>query len=181
MELDPDLGALLILGMALLLVTAFWQKQRHLPDFQAVLEAYQLVPRALVPLIARVLPAGELGLALALLWPPMRSVAALTVAALMLTYASAIAINLRRGRLDLDCGCAGASDRRPIAGWMVVRNLLLAAGIATASLPWSSRALEPVDALTVAGGLVIAVLVYLASDQLLGQVMPRGAALRRPS
>ena len=48
-------------------------------------------------------------------------------AAFLLTlYGLAIAINLGRGREAIDCGCHGFSGRQRIAGWMVVRNLLLA-------------------------------------------------------
>lgn len=181
MHLDQAVGALIDSAVALLLLSASAQKLRRQPEFEAVLDAYQLLPRALVPLVARLVPALELGLALALLWPSMRPAAAIAIAALLLGYALAIAVNLQRGRVDLDCGCAGPNDRRPIAPWMVTRNLLLAAAAAGSSLPWSDRTLEAVDVLTVGGGLVVAVLLYLASDHLLGQIVPRGAALRRPS
>ena len=58
--------------------------------------------------------------------------------ALLLTYAIAIAINLARGRRDLDCGCAGPNERRPIAAWMVWRNVGIAILLAAVLLPWSA-------------------------------------------
>ena len=61
---------------------------------------------------------------------------------------------------------------------MVWRNVLLAAALAVAALPWAPRTLVATDALTITGGLAVAVLLYMTLDRLLGQVMPRAAALR---
>jgi hypothetical protein len=181
MQTDPAVGELLMLLYALLLGTAAWHKLRRFGDFAAVVEAYRVVPHALVPVAARLVPSLEVALALALLWAPLRSAAAWAVALLLATYAAAIALNLRRGRRDLDCGCAGPNDRRPIAAWMVLRNMVLAAAALLLGLPWKPRGFEPVDALTVVGGVAVASLLYVATDRLLGQIAPRGAALRRPS
>ncbi len=97
---------------------------------------------------------------------------------MLLAYALAIGINLRRGRADLDCGCAVRQQRRPIARWMVLRNALLAAVLGAAAAPWDSRPLGAVDALTVIGGVAIAAFVYVAVDRLLGELAPRAALLR---
>jgi CBS domain containing-hemolysin-like protein len=64
---------------------------------------------------------------------------------------------------------------------MVWRNLLLAAAIGTATMPWSARALGPTDALTFMGGLLAGVLLYAAAERLLGDVAPKTVALRRTS
>jgi hypothetical protein len=61
---------------------------------------------------------------------------------------------------------------------MVWRNLALAAALAAAGMPWTPRALGWTDLITVAGGVAVLVLLYVALDRLLGQVMPRTAALR---
>ncbi len=176
--LDPVVGALMAAGIALLLATAAWHKWRTLADFESILGAYQLLPHSVVPFLARLLPIAEVCTAAALLIPGLRALAALAAAALFVAYALGIAINLRRGRRDLDCGCTGANDRRPIAFWMVVRNVVLAVAVGAAAAPYADRPLGLVDALTVGGGLAILALLYLAIDRLLGQVMPRGAALR---
>jgi hypothetical protein len=98
---------------------------------------------------------------------------------LLIMYALAISLNLARRRIDLDCGCAGPADRRPIAAWMVWRNLLLALLLGSTLVPWSARPLTAVDAVTIVCGVLAATVVYAAVDRLLGQVMPRTAALRR--
>ncbi len=70
------------------------------------------------------------------------AIGALMGGALLALYALAMAINLARGRRDLDCGCGIV--RKSISASMVVRNLLLAAFIACAAMPassgcWASR------------------------------------------
>jgi hypothetical protein len=179
--LDPDIGVLIIAGMAILLTSASLHKWRALPEFEWVLAAYQLVPGWWLVPLARLLPALEFAIAAGLALPATRPWSALAGAALLLAYAGGIAINLRRKRLDLDCGCAGPGARQPIAPWMVVRNVLLAVLLTCAAAPWATRPLALPDCLTIGGGLAVVMLLYLAIDRLLGQVVPRGAALRRPS
>ena len=122
--IDPAIGTLLSGAFALLFASAAFHKARHFAHFAAVFRAYRLVPPAL-PLAAFV-PILELSVAAGLLLPVARPAAAVTGAALLLLYATAIGVNLLRGRHDLSCGCGGPDERRPIAAWMVVRNLLLA-------------------------------------------------------
>lgn len=179
--IDPAVGALILASLALLFATASWHKLRSLAEFEAVLVNYRLVPGALAPLLRLLVPALELGIAIGLLLAPTREAAALTGIVVLLGYAAAIGINLARNRRDLDCGCGPRRDRRSIAAWMVGRNLVLAAVLGGALLPSSGRALEAVDALTIGGSVAILALLYVAIDQLLGEVRPRAAALRRPA
>ena len=176
--LDPVIGWVITTGFTLLFAHAALGKWRSVAEFRAVLENYRLLPRPVAALLALLVPALESAVALGLPAAATRPLAAACGAALLLAYAGAIAVNLRRGRYDLDCGCAGPADRRPIAGWMVWRNATLAVALAGAGLPWSARAIGWTDALTIGGGVVVLVLLYLALDRLLGQVMPRTAALR---
>jgi len=176
--LDPAAGIPLLAALALLFASAAWHKLRALPQFRAVLVAYRVLPAAVSGRVAWIVPLLELAVAAALAWPATRPAATAAGAALLVAYAGGIALNLARGRRDLDCGCAGPGDRRPIALWMVARNLLLAACLGIAAVPWSPRALVAVDILTIGGALAVAVLLYAALDRLLGQVMPRSAALK---
>src|SRR5579863_7977059 len=88
---------------------------------------HRLLPELLAGPGALVLPFTEALAAAALLWPRTRAAGALAVAALLLIYALALGINLRRGRRSIDCGCFGERRRQGIAPWMVGRNLVLAA------------------------------------------------------
>ena len=179
--IDPVVGLLIVAGLMALFLSASWHKWRALPEFEAVLVNYRLVPRPLARLLRSAVPALELLLALALASGPTRAAAAAAGAVLLLLYAMAIAINLHRDRRDLDCGCAAWNERRPIASWMVARNVLLAAMLAVSLAPWSARPLGAVDALTVGGGVVISALLYAAIDRTLGQLVPRAAALKGPT
>jgi hypothetical protein len=173
--LDPAIGFLLLGCFALLFLSAALQKLRALPRFAEVLRAYRVLPAGAVR-IAVLLPLLELMLALALLVPVTRMAAAGAGAALLALYAGAIALNLARGRRDLACGCGGSDEARPIAPWMVVRNLLLASLLVGTLLSWQVRTLLATDVLTVVGGVTIATLLYVSLDRLLGRVVPRTAA-----
>ena len=52
------------------------------------------------------------------------------MAILLLLFAAAMAVNLRRGRADIDCGCALGLLKERISWPLVARNLVLAAAAA---------------------------------------------------
>ncbi len=175
--IDPAIGALFAGAFALLFLSAALQKLRRAREFAEILRAYQVLPDGAARL-SWVVPALELTIGAGLLAGASRPGACLAGAALLALYAAAIAINLQRGRYDLSCGCGGADERRPIAAWMVWRNLLLAALLAALLTPWKSRPLEAADAFTIGAGTVITALLYMSVDRLLGRVMPHAARLR---
>ena len=176
--IDPALGSLLVVGLALLFATAAFHKFRDLGRFSLVLAAYRVMPEGPARRLAWSFPCMELAVALALPWPPARRWAALAAAVLLLVYAAGMGLNLVRHRHDLDCGCSAAGRRRPIAAWMVRRNFILVLASAAAALPWVPRALAGADLLTVAGGAAAAVALYAAVDRLFGEVVPRTALFR---
>ncbi|ERR1700680_4131153 len=177
--IDPAVGALLAGAFALLFASAALHKLRNLAHFAEVFRAYEVLPPAaarfswLVPMLELMVGAGMLASA-------SRTGASSAGAALLLSYACAIGVNLRRGRRDLACGCGGADERRPIAAWMVWRNVFLAALLGALELPWLARPMQPADALTIGAGTAVAALLYLSVDRLLGRVAPRTAVLRGP-
>jgi Methylamine utilisation protein MauE len=171
--IDPALGSLLLVGLALLFATAAFHKFRDIGRFSLVLAAYRVIPDAAAHRLAWIFPCTELAVALALPSPPLRRWAALAAAGLLLVYAAGMSLNLARHRHDLDCGCTAAGGRRPIAAWMVWRNLILVLASVAAALPWASRPLAGADFWTVAGGSAAAVALYAAVDRLLGEVAPR--------
>jgi hypothetical protein len=78
-----------------------------------------------------------------------------------------MAVNLRRGRRDVDCGCFGPARRRPISSTLVARNVALAAAALTVALPVQPRALIWIDAVTITAGVLLLALLYAAIDGLL--------------
>ena len=175
--IDPAVGALLAGAFALLFASASLHKLLGLEHFAEAFRAYEVLPAALAQLFPLV-PILELTVAAALLASPSRTGAAAAGIALLLTYAVAIGINLARGRRNLSCGCGGPNDRRPIAAWMVWRNLILAAFLGVTLLPWAGRPMGAADALTIGAGTAVVALLYISLDSLLGRLMPRTAAWR---
>ncbi|HUO19061.1 MAG TPA: MauE/DoxX family redox-associated membrane protein [Steroidobacteraceae bacterium] len=177
--LDPAIGLLLVGCCALLFVSAALHKLRAPARFSEVLRAYRVLPAPLVRL-AFLIPLLELTIGLGLIAPAVRTAAGGAGAALLVLYGGAIALNLARGRRDLACGCGGPDEARPIAPWMVVRNLVLAALLVATLAPWQSRALGATDLLTIGGGVAVATLLYVSLERLLGRVAPRTAAFGGP-
>jgi len=105
-------------------------------QFEDAVRGYRLVPDRLAPPIARWLPVVELAAgALLLLGLGTAPVAAL-LAAFLVVFTGAVAINLARGRA-IDCGCYGAGPSRTIGRPTLVRNvgLLAIAVVVTAEAP----------------------------------------------
>ena len=177
--LDPAVGTLIDLGGAALLGSAAVHKIRDFDDFAQVFAAYEIAPARGSRVLAALVPAIEFAAAFALPWTRTHRVAGLCSAGLIALYGAAIAWNLARGRRDLDCGCGAPRERRRITAWMVWRNALIAAVLgAAAVLPWSARPFAPVDGLTLGGGLIAVAALYLALDRLMGEIAPRGFAMR---
>jgi uncharacterized membrane protein YphA (DoxX/SURF4 family) len=182
MVLDPAIGTLILASVALLFLSAAAHKLRNLERFDEIFSAYGLMPAALVavntrPRISLLVPTLEIMVAAGLAVNVYRPYAAALGIALLLAYALAIAVNLARGHRDLACGCGGVDERRPIAGWMVWRNLLVAVLALAAFVPWADRDLSITDGFTIAFGLATVALIYLCADQLLGTAQ-RSAELR---
>jgi hypothetical protein len=176
MHLDPVIGYLLLAAFTILFGSAALHKWRHLARFDEVFTAYALVPgswrRA-----ARLVPTLETLVAAGLLPAATRAYAGTGGVLLLLCYASAMALNLQRGRRHIACGCGGPDDSRSIASFMIWRNLLLALLLGGALAPWTTRALTPTDWLTAVFGVAAAVTVYLCADRL-GQVAQQVRLLR---
>jgi hypothetical protein len=168
--LDPALELLLRVALALLLGAGAVEKARDRATFRAAVEGYEILPARAAGAASACLVAIEGALALGLVAPAglgVRFLALGGAAALFAVYAFAIAINLARGRRDIDCGCGRAAAHVPLSGWLVARNGLLVAAALACARGASPRALGVVDALTIAGGVVVLGLVWIAVHGLL--------------
>jgi hypothetical protein len=175
MSVDPALSLLTRLALALLFAHAAAHKLRDLAAFRAALAGYRLLPRRAEAPFALALPLAELGIAAALLASaPLGGALALLLLAL---YTLAIAVNLARGRRDVDCGCFGPAARQPLSGALVARNAGLLAVATLAAAQPGARALTPGDALTVVCGVAFAALAFATSNALLANA-PGLRALR---
>ena len=150
----------LALALATLFAAAAAHKLRGREQWPAIVRQYRLLPDVLAGPVAALVPLTEALAAAGLLWPRTRAAGALTAAALLLAYAAALAINLRRGRTSIDCGCFGSRRRQGIAPWMVGRNLVLAASALALLLPTDGRALSAAEPGLALGFVVTLALLY---------------------
>lgn len=123
-------SALLAAVSAWFAVAAISKLSRRI-DFLKAISAYRLVPALLLTPLSYGLPLVELLVALLLLLPAAMMLGAALCSALLLLFAAGMAINLMKGRRDIDCGCGGRPT--PISWGKVGRNLLLAVGVSLAS------------------------------------------------
>ncbi|MCC7546692.1 MAG: hypothetical protein IT532_02895 [Burkholderiales bacterium] len=164
---DPVAVGAVIGALALILFAAAWHKLSEHDVFAGALEAYQLLPTALVPLAARVLPVVEVLLGIAILVPITRAQALAGTAMLMLVYAAAMSLNLGRGRDQIDCGCGGESHSLSWA--LVARNVVLAGAALAVAGPTVDRGFEWLDGVTLIVSVLAFYVLYLMADELLRQ------------
>jgi hypothetical protein len=170
--LDPVVGTVIVSSIALMFAVASFHKLRDMRAFVESVAGYRLFPARGGRVIAVGVVLMEVAVVAMSIWPSSRSVANILSIALLAGYATAMAYNLARGRDDVDCGCGAADEHRPIALWMVMRNLVLISGVGIAMLPWSVRTVAWTDLITIAGGVTVASVFYLIVDRLFGQVEP---------
>jgi uncharacterized membrane protein YphA (DoxX/SURF4 family) len=132
-----DLTAPLLLAarivVACIFLTAGAGKLRHLTVFEGVLANYRLLPRWAIAPMHVLLPLAELAIGVGVVAVPQ--LAAPAAALLLLVFAAAMAVNLRRGRNDIDCGCHQSVLRQRLSWTLVWRNGALTVLALAAALP----------------------------------------------
>lgn len=174
--LDPLVLKLVSIAFGLLFLLAAVHKLTALNEFRAALAAYELLPDAFIAPLSIIVPICEVLLGAAWLFAIQPASVALASVMLLGSYTAAIAINLSRGRIHIDCGCgmANTAGRDQQLSWgLVLRNFFLIIAALAAALPASERAIGVVDYVTLIAGLLAIVLLYGAANQLLNN----GAAI----
>ena len=151
--------------LAALLATAAISKLTAMEEFHGVVRNFRLLPDALARPVALALPPVELAVAAGLIVTPLTLPAALAAAGLLAAFGLAIAVNVLRGRTQIDCGCFRDGMRQGISWRMVGRNAVLTGlALGLAALLPGARAAGPVDVATGAlAGAVLALLYFSAS------------------
>jgi hypothetical protein len=174
--LDPLFLQVISLSFGVLFLLAAVHKLSTIDKFRVILSEYQLLPQAFVATTAFVLPLLELVLGTSWLFLPQKALIAAGSATLLAFYTFAIAINLARGRIHIGCGCgvAGSSDDdQQLSSGLIIRNSALIIIALVALIPAGTRALWFLDYATLLAALITGVLLYAATNQLLGN----GAAI----
>jgi hypothetical protein len=163
MALDP-LVILIASGVLIaLFVRAIWHKLSDFDVFKASFADYEILPQALVAPAALILVLAEAAIVVGLVIPMTRSAAAIGAVLLLLLYGGAIAVNLRRGRYMIDCGCGGSGQG--LSWFLVARNVILAAlAIMAAAMP-AVRDISIPDGIVLGLSVITVWLLILASEQ----------------
>lgn len=176
MAIDPAIRDLCAFALALIFGASGAMKLRDLEMFEGALANYQLAPRWMEKPLAYTLPIIECASAAGLLAASMRPVAASTLLGLLAIFTGAIAINLARGRVNIDCGCFGPALRQELSGWLLLRNLFLMILAAMLILPESVRPIESIDVVTIVLGAITLVILYASANFAIGNA-PKTRAL----
>ncbi|MDO8909221.1 MAG: MauE/DoxX family redox-associated membrane protein [Pseudohongiella sp.] len=162
--IDPLLPLVISTALALLFFMAARHKLSDNRRFQAQLAAYQIVPESLLALSAKALPWLEMSLVFALLIPVTRPIAALVAATLLVVYALAMAVNMSRGRSEIDCGCGDIPQT--LSPMLLLRNAVLATGALVLVVPVLDRAITTIDLIFVALFTAVLATAYLMVELL---------------
>jgi uncharacterized membrane protein len=176
--IHPILALSLSLFLAVILLSAASHKLRARDRFARQLADYALLPESTIGWVARLLPALEVLVGVALLVPALRTVGAIAAALMLVLYSAAIAINLLRGRRDIDCGCSGPGLERPLGAPLIVRNAVLLGMAALVALPASHAALHGFGLFLIAACVATGLMLYTATEGLLAN-QPRLDSLSR--
>lgn len=163
--IDPVLARVCGAATSVIFLIAAWHKLRDGSAFQDAVANYRILPEALAPGCARLLPWLEAAGAAGLLFPATRTMAAALLALLLLAFTAAVAVNLARGRRDIDCACGDGGQS--LSEWMVLRNVLLLGIVWAGSQEGSLRTLAWIDYLTVAFGTLALLGLYVSANQLM--------------
>jgi len=162
--IDPILPLVISTSLALLFFMAARHKLSDGRRFEAQLAAYRLVPDSVLGVSAKALPWLEMSLVFLLLIPFTRPFAASVAAALLVTYALAMAVNIRRGRSEIDCGCG--DKPQSLSVMLLIRNAVLASGALLLVIPVIERSITTIDLIFVALLTAVLAMAYLLVEQL---------------
>jgi methylamine utilization protein MauE len=161
---DPVVAWVARLALASAFAGAALHKWRDLGAFAGAIAAHRIAPETWGGALARSFATAEAAVVVGLLVPASAAFAGAGAVALLALYSGAIAINLARGRRDIDCGCSARPQ--PLSPGLLARNALLAAAALPAALPAAPRALVWVDALSAGAALAALGFVWFAAQAL---------------
>ena len=180
-SLDPVVASALSAVLSVLFLTGAWQKLRDLALFHANVENYRLLPDGLARPAAILLPVWELAAGVLVLFDTTRPAGAVLAIGLRLVVTAAVVINLLRGRTEIDCGCGslgGHVGDQTLSWGLAMRNALLTIAALLTLREDAARALVWIDYLSVAGGTLGLLGLYVTANQLMAN-HPRLHALRK--
>ncbi len=169
---DPMIDLCLRFVLALVFAGAAMSKLQNTDEFHGVVRNFRLLPRSIDGAFAFVLPWIELALAVSLITGLGLAAGSTAAGALLVIFAIAIAINIVRGRTEIDCGCFRHGLRQHLNWALVSRNAgLAAAAFWVATQPEWLRATQAYDVVIAALAALTLLVLYMGAAEL--------AAIRR--
>lgn len=168
--IDPVVAWIAALAASLIFAASAAIKLRNLELFESAIINYRILPEALARPFSYLLPIAELAGALALLPVASRTAGAAVLLMLLAAFTIGIAVNLMRGRYDVDCGCFGPALRQTLSWWLVLRNGALAAMVALLLLRPENRALTMLDGFTIAFAVSVILVLYASLNYVFANI-----------
>jgi hypothetical protein len=165
--LDPIYSHIVALLVTFVFAHAATHKVMEYTRHVGIVADYQVMPAQFVPLLAPLIIILEFSAAILALLPATRSTGLILAVGLLLVYLLSIGLNLLRGRTSIDCGCGWGSQKHPISGWLLIRNLLFIIIILPTLLPLANRTLHLADWILVAFASSAVIAVYYIGDVLI--------------
>ena len=162
--IDPLIVLIISASLALLFYMAARHKMSAPAQFKAQLAAYELLPEFILPAVSKMIPYVEMAIVFLILVPLTRPAAAVVAALLLTVYALAMAVNMLRGRANIDCGCGGHPQL--LSSWLLIRNAVIITGSCLLLAPVSDRAVVWIDSLFVVLMTALLAVVYQLVEQL---------------
>ncbi|WP_119681411.1 MauE/DoxX family redox-associated membrane protein [Indioceanicola profundi] len=164
---DPTLVVYGQVLLALVFSVAGAQKLRQREEFVGIVRNFRILPPRVAEPAARLLPFAELALAAALLVPTLLQVTGGVAFLLLAIFSLAVAVNLVRGRQNIDCGCFRTGAGQHLSWWMVARNLgLMGLALLLATKPATAAAPGLLDLITASLAAAVTALLYVAATQI---------------
>jgi hypothetical protein len=120
--------------VGLVLLTAAVGKLRDRAAFHGVVHDYRLLPGFLVAPVAAAIPVAEVAVGLLLPSGLLPVPTAAIATAMLLVFVTAMAVNILRGRREIDCGCFRGRPSQRLTWGTVARTGALAAAAASTGL-----------------------------------------------
>jgi len=168
--MDPSILLAVRVLFTLVFGIAVAGKLRHRDEFVGVVANYRLAPEALAPLIAWVIIILELLVAISLATGLAPVAGAALALSLLAAFAVAMAINLARGRREIDCGCFQSALRQRLSVALVVRNAVLIAMLLPLVLSATDEAVQSPSLLQAVNGVGAGVALFVLY-QIFGQAL----------
>jgi len=175
--MDPELQNAMALGLALIFAAAVVHKVQDFKNFIAILTEYRVTPVWSTFAVGVVLFISEAAAAVMILLSGLRQFGAFMIIGLLALYGVGMAVNLIRGRQEIDCGCSGPGAKQMISWWLIGRNAAMVIPAALCLFPVDYRELIKMDYLSIGGFAVIFLVAYQTANHLLAS-WPRVASLR---